>query len=145
MFLPSPLHSPGSLMLSGHGDPLLPPSRILGPCTSVHLPWKLLPAPLPLTKSFQGSAQTPCLCEAFWNVLRQKQFLLPLCFHLSITVPIPWCWHLSACVSAIPHQPLRSASYSCLFPQLSRSKVEFSECLLNDSLVMCIFITNANH
>ena len=133
-------HSPGSVRSSGPQDLLSTLSRTPGLCTSIHLPWKLLPTLLPLIKFFQDSAQMPHLCEAFQNVLRQKELLLYLC---ASTFPLE---PLSHSVSAIPHQTLTSASYSCLLPQLSRSKVEISELtdLLNDSLVMCIFITNAN-
>lgn len=62
-------------------------------------------------------------------------------FHYS---PYPTALSFICCVSAIPHQTLKSASYSCLLPQLSRSKVEISEYLPNDSLVMCIFNAKAN-
>lgn len=85
----------------------------------------------------------PHLREAFQKVLKQKEFLLYLCFHISTIAPTLQCCHLSA-VSAIPHQTLKSASYSCLLPQLSSSKVEINEYLLNDSLVMCIFNAKAN-
>ena len=81
------------------------------------------------------------LREAFQKVLKQKEFLLYLCFHISTKAPTVLSF--SCCVSAIPHQTPKPSSYSCLLPQLSRSKVEISESLPNDSPVMCIFNAKA--
>lgn len=84
-------NSPGSVRPSGPQDLLSTLSRTPGLCTSVHLPWKLLPTPLPLIKFFQDSAQMPHLWGLPECSQAERAPPLPLCFHISTRAPIPQC------------------------------------------------------